>query len=142
MKRRSYESEKDDIKDQEYSVEYIDTESEKEEIKDRAYSVDYIDTDTESEKDKYSDGEGDIDTESEKDKDDDVDKDNVSSDADKDSNSSGCESNHSDEPRVVATLGEIIADLDSCEAGTAFLNMLEMYLTFMLLLYIFALISK
>lgn len=43
------------------------------------------------------------------------------------------------EPRV--TLGDMIADLDDSEGGTAFLNVLEAYVIFMIALYLFFVIS-
>lgn len=130
MKRRSIESENEN--QLEYNVDYIDTESDKDE--DREYTVDYIDTESDEEdtnnKEKDSDAEDDSGN---------VDSDNISSETDNGGDSSG-DGDANLEPRV--TLGEMIADLDNCEPGTLFLNILEMYALFIVTLYMFAIIAS
>ena len=94
----------------------------------------------------------DVDTESDKDEVADTDNDNNGSDngeagndgsdngeADGNSNEKFVLSPVNYEPRV--TLGDMIADLDDSEGGTAFLNVLEAYVIFMIALYLFFVIS-
>lgn len=113
MKRRSIESEKEN--QLEYTVDDIDTES---------------DEDTTNIKDKDSDAEDDSGN---------VDSDNISSETDKDSDSSGG-GDANLESKV--TLGDMIADLDNCVPGTLFLNILEMYMVFIVTLYVFVIICS
>jgi hypothetical protein len=141
MKRRSIESEKQN--QVEYTVDDIDTESDKDE--DRVYSVDYIDTESGEDATKIKDKDSDIeysDDDADNGEEDDsgnVDSDNISSETDKDSDSSGGGIANL-ESKV--TLGDMIADLDNCEAGTMFLNILEMYMVFIVTLYVFVLICS
>lgn len=130
MKRRSIESENEN--QLEYNVDYIDTESDKDE--DREYTVDYIDTESDEEdtnnKDKNSDAEDDSGN---------VDSDNISSETDNGGDSSG-DGDADLESKV--TLGDMIADLDNCVPGTLFLNILEMYMVFIVTLYVFVIICS
>ena len=134
MKRRSIENEKQN--QVEYTVEDIDTESDKDE--DRVYTVDYIDTESDEDTTKINDKDSDAEDDSGN-----VDSDNISSETDKGGDSSGSEKN-SEIANLGSkvTLGDMIADLDNCESGTMFLNILELYMAFIVTLYVFVLMCS
>lgn len=150
MKRRSIGSEKEN--QQEYSVEYIDTESDEDDTKtqDKEYSVEYIDTESDEDKTENKDKDSDIEYSDDEDANNDgeddsgnVDSDNISSETDKGGDSSGSENSGGGatiESKV--TLGDMIADIDNCEPGTLLLDILEVYLAFMATLYFFVLICS
>lgn len=146
MKRRSTESEKQN--QVEYTVDDIDTESDEDNTKDQ-YTVDYIDTESDEDKTENKDKDSDIeysDDDADNGGEDDsgnVDSDNISSETDKGGDSSGSEKSSGNanlESKV--TLGDMIAELDNCEPGTMFLNILELYMAFIVTLYVFVLICS
>ena len=44
--------------------------------------------------------------------------------------------------REIVSLSDLIADLDNCESGTVFLNMLMVYMVFIVSFYFFLIISR
>lgn len=107
-------------------------------MKRRSYSYD---VDTESDKDEVADNGSDNDNTDEANGNTDCNNDNTdcnNDEANGDNDNFGL-STVDYEPRV--TLCDMITDLDDCEAGTAFLNVLEAYIIFMIALYLFFVIS-